>query len=143
MAFNSGALVQVVEQAPSEIHLINWRCLALSRLIARRRQPDGSYKVVTVNPGEIVQVYDHYMRALRMEAGVDEMIQIAGRPPEMPPEFWLSVLERGFNVESKKTDAQRDKQRPWDWKDGNTAPDNPWTRLKGHGKSRWIDPRKN
>jgi hypothetical protein len=121
LSANLGAMVEIIEQVPSALCILTWRCRALSRVMAHKRHLDGSREVACIMPGHIVQVYDEFLRPLRHTSGPDETLDLdhGGPAPKMSTEYWMDVMRRSQYLETlkNKTHWDREASLPWFWTD--------------------------
>lgn len=83
---NIQAIVSVVD-ASDVLDKPAWNCKALQRLRGQRRVCDLLGHIVdtaevTLDPGEIIVIYDEDLRPLYDGDGVDEVLRYAGLPKE-------------------------------------------------------------
>ena len=121
LSANLGAMVQVIEQVPSALGILTWRCRALSRVMAFKRHPDGRSEVTCIMPGHTVLVYDKFLSPLVYTSKPDETLDLdhAGPAPKMSTDYWLDVLRRSQYLETlkNKTHWDREAALPWFWTD--------------------------
>jgi hypothetical protein len=121
LSANLGSMVEIIEQVPSALCILTWRCRALTRVMAHKRNDQGIREVACVMPGQIVQVYDEFLRPLRYTSETDETLDLdlAGPAPRMSTEYWLDVMRRSHYLESLKGPAhwKREQSIHWFWTD--------------------------